>query len=214
MTVVDDVRIRLAVFAWTIAFGGCAIGTAYVSAPDRLPSKALPPLTQPLKFDVCVPDSGPRRQALGKRIETALSHAGVRADLSDGGSPVDFTVVYWKDDLSPTWSAVVSIMSLSVVPGYFVELKKLDVNLAWRDAAQAEQTEHLQYQSRMYVFIWLPLIVTADLLWVGGDGWESRKMEDGGFRQMVARLGDDIRARLGNEGVEPPVRRGEGVVCP
>jgi hypothetical protein len=153
---------------------------------------------------------------LGNRIERALSHAGVQADLSAGGAPVDFTVVYWKGDPRPTWSAVVSIVTFSVVPGYFVELKTLDVDLAWRDAAHVEQTEHLQYQARTYVVFWLPLIVAADILWAGGDPWMSRKMEDGGFKQMVARLGDDIRVHLGRAGVEPPVRvRGSGgVVCP
>ena len=63
------------------------------------------------------------------------------------------------------------------------------------------------------MFIWLPLIISMDFLWAVTDGWTSRKVDDGGFRQMVKRLGDDLRARLGREGAESPLPGGGGVSC-
>jgi hypothetical protein len=195
-----------------MGLGGCAVGTAYVSAPERLPAKTLPPLTRPITFDVCQPDAGPAREAMGKRIERALSGAGVQAHLAASDSPVDFTVVLGETDPGPGWSAIVSMLTFSVVPGYLVQLKTLDATVAWRDAQHVE-TEHLSYQARTYVVIWLPLIVSMDFLWAMADGWTSSKVDDGGFRQMVKRLGDDLRARLGRDGVESPARGGGGVSC-
>jgi hypothetical protein len=213
MRIMNGVPARMALLAWVIASGGCAIGTAYVSAPDRLPANTLPPLARPLMFDVCQPDAGPAREAIGKRVETALSQAGVRADLAAAGSPVDFTVVFGHAESGPDWIEIVSILTFSIVPGLSARLKTLNVTVAWRDAAHGERREHLRYQARTYLVTWLPLIVAADVMWIMGDGWESARAEDGGFRQMVKRLGDDIRARLGRPGVESPVPGGGGVSC-
>ena len=129
------------------------------------------------------------------------------------GSPADFTVTL-RDDMGPMWSFVVSLVTLSVVPGYAAERHTLDVNLPWRDAVQAEKTEHLQYQSRTHLFIWLPLIVAPDFILVVSDGWESPNLEDGGFKQMIERLGDDLRARLGRDGAEVPELGRRSVACP
>ena len=211
MTIMNGLPARIVLLTCAIAFGGCAVGTAFVSAPDRLPSNTLPPLTRPITFDVCR-DAGPIREALGKRIEQGLSQAGVQANLSAGGSPVDFTVVFGKTGPEPGWSAVVSLLTFSVVPGFLVQLETLDVTVAWRDAQHVE-SEHLSYQARTYGVIWLPLIVSMDFWWAVTDGWTSAKVDDGGFRPMVKRLGDDIRARLGREGVESPVSSGGGISC-
>ncbi len=206
-----------------MALASCVVGTGYVSAPPRLPSNTLPALRQTLSFDVCLApdpkldrlhDEGARRAALGERVKRSLSRAGVSAELTAApGSPADFTVML-RDDLGPMWSFVVSLVTLSVVPGYATERQTLDVDLAWLDAAQVEKTDHLQYQSRTHLIIWLPLMVSMDFILVVSDGWESPKLEDGGFRQMVERLGDDLRARLGRDGAEVPELGRRAVACP
>lgn len=214
MMIIEDARARIALLVSTIALSGCAVGTVYVSAPHRLPSKTLPPLTHPIRFDVCVsPQHGPAKEELGNRIREALSRAGVTAEHSAGGSPVDFTATV-RDDSGPMWSMVVSLLTFSVVPGYYVQRKTLDVDLAWRDAAQAGKTERLHYQSSAHAFSWLPLIVAMDFIWAVADGWVSPRVEDAGFKQMVERLGDDIRARLGGDTAAAPVRGTGGVACP
>jgi hypothetical protein len=223
MIFVQHARIRMGLLLSTVTLGGCVVGTAHVTVPDRLPSKTLPVLTQRISFDVCVaPDpklprlrlEDARRVALGDRVRKSLSRAGVSAELTAAaGSPADLTITL-RDDLGPMWSAAISLMTFSLVPGYAVQRKTLNVYLAWRDAAEGEKIEHLQYQSQMHLLIWLPLIVSPDLLLAVSDGWESSKIEDGGFNQMVERLGDDIRARLGGDGTEGPTPRKRGVSCP
>jgi hypothetical protein len=220
MTISNGARFALVVALAAMAFGGCAVGTAYVSAPPRLPSYKLPSLTRPIRFDVCVtypqfdrpPHEAARHAAVGRRVQTLLSHAGVPAELTTvAGSPVDFTVTT-SDHLGWMGSAVIAITTLSVVPGYFVERKTLDVDLAWRDEGEVERTEHLQYQARTHRFIWLPLVLSPDFVWP--NGWESRRSSDGGFKQMVERLADDIRVRRGRDDSETPIRPGGEVACP
>jgi hypothetical protein len=220
MTISNGARSALVVALAAMAFGGCAIGTTYVSAPPRLPSYTLPSLTRPIRFDVCVtypqfdrpPHEAARRATVGRRVRTLLSHAGVPAELTLlAGSPVDFTVTV-SDQLGWMGSAVISITTLAVVPGYFVERKTLDVDLAWRDEAEVAKTEHLQYQARAHRFIWLPLVLSPDFVWPGG--WESRRSSDGGFKPMVERLADDIRVRRGRDDAETPIRPSRYVACP
>ena len=209
-------RLRIAlVFLSMMTAGGCAVGTAFVSAPPRLPSQTLPELARPIRFDVCeVPESRPNRlhpnqerEAVGERMRKALRHAGVRADLTaDAGSPVDFTVSL-RDDLGSMGSAVVSFLTLSLVPGYVVQRKTLNVDIAGAP-------EHLQYQARTTLIIWLPLIVSPDIIMSMSDGLQTAKIDDGGFRQMVGRLGDDLRARLGHDGgTGLPVPQTPAVKC-
>jgi hypothetical protein len=216
------VRLRIAlVFISMVAAAGCAVGTAYVNAPSRLPPEILPELSRPIRFDVCVAPE-PRqkwqhldenRRALGDRVRIALRHAGVRADLtSDAGSPVDFTVSL-HSDFGPDGSAVLSFLTLSVVPGYLVQRKTLNVDIAARDAAQGGEARHLQYQARTTLLIWLPLIVAPDVFMSLSGGWQTPKIDDGGFREMVARLGDDLRLRLGRFGADLPPPQPPGVKC-
>jgi hypothetical protein len=212
---VYQTRLRIAlVFLSVMTAGGCAVGTAYVTAPPRLPSQTLPALAQPITFDVCVaPEPRPNRRlvdherrALGNRLRRALSHAGVRAQLTaDAGSPADFTVSL-REDLGPMGSAVLSFLTLSVVPGYVEERKTLNVDIAGAP-------EHLQYQARTTLLIWLPLIVAPDILMSLSGGWQTSKIDDGGFRQMAERLGDDLRAELGRDGTELPAPQTPGVKC-
>lgn len=207
---VHDVRLRIPFFCFlaTITVGGCAVGTAYVTAPPRVPSQSLPEMAGPVSFDVCVvPEPRQRwqhieewRRAQGDRLRIPLRHAGVRAELTgDAGSPVDFTVTL-RSDLGQMGSAMVSLFTFSVVPGYFVETKTLNVDIAGRDAAPGGPTEHLQYQARTTRLIWLPLFVAPDFIMTLTDGFQAPEVDDGGFRQMVGRLGDDIRARQGRAG--------------
>jgi hypothetical protein len=152
-----------------------------------------------------------RRAALGHRMQTLLSHAGVPAKLTAvGGSPVDFTVTYSRDDESLTLSAVLSVLTIGVVPGYSVERKTLDIDLAPIDGAHDQKTEHLRYQARTQRLLWLPLIFSPDFLWPGD--WESAKSRNGGFTQMVERLAEDIRTRRG--GPDEPIPVTVKVVCP
>jgi hypothetical protein len=215
MTTMEHSRVGMVLLASMMAFSGCAVGTAYVSVPARLTSAPLPPLIHLISFDVCrSPNSSPTREALGDRIRKSLSRAGVTADLSGGGSsPVDVTVTV-REDQGPGWSALVSLLTLSVVPGYFVERTTLDVDLAWPDAGQVGRIEHLRYQSRVHRFIWLPLIVGMDFFLAPSGVFQSSKVEDGGFEQMVERLGDDIRARLAHGTAAAPVSGAGGVLCP
>jgi hypothetical protein len=220
MTLSKRGRFPFALAIAATAFGGCAVGTAYVSAPERLPSDTLPPLTRPIRFDICgqpdpltgrpyLADAG--RAALGHRVRTLLSQAGVPAELTAArGSPVDLTITLSNHDEGPTWSAVLSVLTVAVVPGYLVERKILDVDLAWRDRADGEKTEQLRYEARTHLFFWLPLILSPDFLWPGG--WESAKSRNGGFKQMVERLADDIRVRRG--GAEAPIPVIGGLACP
>lgn len=205
-----------------LTLDGCVVGAARVSAPARLPSEALRPLTRPITFDVCVsPDVQPpsafegSRRVWGDRFRNALSRAGVPAELrSTAESPVDFTITR-RGDLDDEWSAWLSFFTLSVVPGHYVQRTTLEVNLASADAAHVRQNEHLQYQSRMAVFVWFPLIFFHPDIFAGlNGGSESAQEKDAGFEQLVGRLGDDIRARLGRAGETPPTGEGVGVVCP
>jgi hypothetical protein len=127
---------------------------------------------------------------------------------------VDFTVTL-RDDWGPMWSLGVSFVTFAVVPGYVVERKTLDVDLVWRDPAEVEETEHLQYQSRTHRFIWLPLVLSPDFIFDVTHGWQSPKDENAGFTQMVERLGDDIRARRGRDSAEAPMpEKRRRVACP
>jgi hypothetical protein len=207
----NDVRARIALLLSITALGGCAVGSAYVSAPDRLASNILPPLAYPIRFAVCNMPGHESRNELEDRVEKVLSHAGVTAVRSLGASPVDFTVTV-REHFAPGWSAVVSAMTFSIVPGYFAEQKTLDVELAWRDAGQRDEMEHLHYESRTNAVIWLPLIVSMDFFMSTGGGWASSKVEDGGLKPMIERLGDDIRVRLGRDGAARS--DGDGAVCP
>jgi hypothetical protein len=213
---------RAALAILLLELTGCVVGAARVDTPARLPSKTLPPLTRPISFDVCVshniePPSGfeEERLADGDTVRNALSRAGVRAQLtSTAGSPVDFTLTRRGIEYDGIWSLVVSGLTLSLVPGYYVEWRTVDVNLAWPDAARVRKNEHLQYRSRMTVFVWLPLVVYPDIFAGINGGWVSSKEKDAGFERMVERLGDDIRTRLGRDRETTPPSEGVGVVCP
>jgi hypothetical protein len=211
MTMQND-RSRLALTVAVMTLGGCAVGTAYVSAPDRLPSKDLAPLTRPISFDVCVA----RRAVLGHRIQGVLARAGVAAELTAvPGSPVDVTVTL-RDD-GPGWtvpSLILSAVTFSAIPGYVEERKTLSADFASPEAARVESPEHLELQSRTHYFIWLPLVISPDAFFAGPDGWISPEAEDGGFRRMVERLGDDLRARFGGDRAEAPMSRRGKVACP
>jgi hypothetical protein len=200
MTIVDDVRARVAVLLPMVLLGGCVFGTAIVSAPERLPAKTLAPLARPLQFDVCgFGADEPARKDEADRVRKALWRAGVPAELAPkAGSSVDFTVTL-GGGFEFGWTANVALVTGAILPGYAVQRTALDVDLAWRDAEQVRprQAEHLRYEARTTLVIWLPLIVVPDFILVMADGWTSPKFDDGGFRQMVARLGDDLRARMG-----------------
>jgi hypothetical protein len=215
-------RARVVFAAATMMLGGCAVGTAYVSAPERLPSESLPPLTRPISFDICMPPrmrphSGIERlrQGTGERMRKALSRAGVRAELTPvAGSPVTFTVTFGGTTEGAGSSLALSVLTYSIVPGYFAERRTLDVDLASGEGGPVEKKEHLQYQARTQLFIWLPLIVHPDVIATLGGGWESAKLKDNGFERTIGRLGDDLRARLGPQVDEPPDNGGLGVSCP
>ena len=214
---VHDVRLRIPFFCFlaTITVGGCAVGTAYVTAPPRVPSQSLPEMAGPVSFDVCVvPEPRQRwqhieewRRAQGDRLRIPLRHAGVRAELTaDVGSPVDFTVTL-RSDLGQMGSA----MDFRSSPSRWyqdISWKRETLNSGHRRARRGagEPTEHLQYQARTTLLIWLPLIVAPDFIMSLSGGFETPTIDDGGFKQMVGRLGDDIRARQG--------RAGRTVRCP
>jgi hypothetical protein len=197
---------RLALSVLMLAMNGCAVGMAHVTAPERLPPKDLPPLTHPVDFDVCISrDISPpsafesQRAAHGEEIRKVLARAGVPAELTPvAGSSVSFTLksgttYEWE------WSLFLSFLTFSLVPGYGVQLTTVDVNLSWLAADQVEKIEHLQYRSRMHVFWWLPLVVYPDFFFGISGGWESSKVTNAGYEQILERLGDDMRTRLGRE---------------
>jgi hypothetical protein len=127
---------------------------------------------------------------------------------------VDFTVSV-RDEYGSLAGAALSFLTFSLVPGYLSEQRVVDVNLAWRDA-EGEKTEHLHYESRIHLVIWFPLVLAPDFIFPGPDFAQvrSRKMENGGFKEMFERLGDDIKSRLGRSGAEYPVSGKGGVACP
>lgn len=216
-------RIGVALLLATMAAGGCAVGMAHVSAPPRLPAKALPPLYRTISFDVCPAPGELRarpqtveahRAALGDTVRRSLSRAGVAAKLAASpGLPVDLTITL-RETSAPMWSVVLSMLTYSVVPGYGVERKTLDVDLAWDHGARTEKIEHLQYQARTNLFIWLPLIVAPDVIFAVTDGRVAPKVDDGGLTPMIERLGDDIRVRVGNEVADVEATGRPSVHCP
>jgi hypothetical protein len=222
MKIDSDARVRMALLVATTALGACAVGTTSLTVPDRLPSKTLPPLTRPLRFDVCrSPDQEPerperpeqqeaQRKAAGDNYRRELAKAGVPVELTPvAGSPVDFTVTL-SDGIGNMGSFFLSFLTFSVVPGYAAERTTLGVELASHDPTPAGRPEHLRYQARTNYFIWLPLIVVPEFWFTVGDAWQSRKLDDNGFKQMVGRLGDDLRVRLVGDRAGPPPF---GVVC-
>ena len=76
-------------------------------------------------------------------------------------------------------SAVLSFLTLSVVPGYVVERKTLNVDIVGRRGA----TLHLQYQARTTLLIWLPLIVAPDIILSLSGGFESPKIATAASRK-------------------------------
>jgi hypothetical protein len=213
---------RLALSILMLAMNGCAVGMAHVTAPERLPPKDLPPLTHPVDFDVCIsrdispPSAFERtRAAKGEQIRKVLARAGVPAELTPvAGSPVSFTLKSGKT-YEWGWSLFLSFFTLSLVPGYGVDVTTVDVDLSWLDADQVEKIEHLQYRSRMHFFWWLPLVVYPNIFMSINGGWESSKVKDGGYEQILERLGDDIRTRLGRESAGPGADESPkvGVAC-
>jgi hypothetical protein len=213
---VDDVRARVVLVFALMACGGCAVGSVVVRAPERLPSKDLAPLTQPVRFDICgVSPQGSKREDEGARIRKALWRVGVPAELTPiAGSPADFTVTLGSDgEPELGWTFVASFVTGSILPGYAVKRTTLDVDLTWRDAEQVRMAEHLRYQVRTTYVVWLPLIIVPDFLWSLSGVWESPELEDNGFRQMFGRLGDDIRSRVVTEVAESDRSKGGGMVC-
>ena len=204
-----------------LASNGCMVGSAIVEAPPRSPA-ALPRLTRPISFDVCVSrDATPfsrletKRERLGEQVRSALARAGVPAQFrSSAEQPVDLTLNVDQSWNGSTWALVLSALTWSIIPGYIVERTTLDVDLALADAADGRTTEHLQYRSRKTLLIWLPLIVHLDFMMSSGGGWESERSKDAGFDQMVERLGDDLGARLGRDGETPPTSKGNHCVEP
>lgn len=210
-------RVAIALLA-TLALGGCAVGMISVGAPVRLPARTLPALEQPVRFDVCLtPDgSGPwkrDRELFGGLVAKALAHGGVQAELAAPGSPSTFTITVHEAEDQLAWSGMISFFTLSVIPGYMVERRSLEVNLAWHDAAQGERRDHLAYEVRTRSFVWAPLIVHPDFVLSMGGSWVSARYEDAGFEATFRRLADDLRDRLGREGRAPPPDGG-GVSCP
>jgi hypothetical protein len=201
-----------------LATNGCAVvKIGEMNAPPRLPAEILPPLTSPVVFDVCLefnvePPSAIERQRLERAddVQAALARAGVPAELtSTAGAPADFTVTYGASHTQGGWSMVLSFLTLSIVPGYFVESGGLYVDLVWVDG-DVEKREHFRYVTHTTFYIWLPLLLFHPDLVGGNGGWSSDRMNDRGFEQSVARIGDDVRARLGRDGA----RSTAGVACP
>jgi hypothetical protein len=211
-------RVPVFTLAATMMLGGCMVGTEYVKAPERLPSKDLPELVHPVTFDVCIsPDIRPlsaferERRKVGDRIQKQLVSAGVPAELTPvAGSPVTFTVTSSGSYEGPAWSFWLSFFTLSVVPGYFAQHTTLDVNFGQRDAAE---NEHLLIGFRSQLFIWLPLLVHPDVFAGLNGGWESSKKHDDAFDRTVERLGDELRLRLGRDGGASRPNEGRAV-CP
>jgi hypothetical protein len=201
-----------------LATNGCAVAKiAEWDVPPRLPAEILPPLRSPVVFDVCREFNVEPRSAIeterlerADNVQAALARAGVPAELtSTPGAPADFTITYGGEHTESGWSMLLSIFTLSVVPGYVVERRGLYVDLAWVDGG-VEKREHFRYVSHVTYYIWLPLLLFhPDLLGMNG-GWMSDRMKDGGFEQSVGRIGDDVRARLGRDGARSPA----GVACP
>lgn len=210
-----------------LASGCLVIGVAQVKAPERLPQEGLPPLSQPVSFDVCIParswptqDTPAQRESsrrrLGDRIAGALARASVVAELtSTPGRPVRFTVTE-REETDHEWSMVLSGVTFSLLPGYMVERRTLDVELSRLDSSQPGKTgmtEHLRYGSATRAYFWAPLIVYPDFIWSPVAGWSSSRYEDGGFERTIARLADDLRDRLGRGGPEASPSELVGVAC-
>lgn len=214
---------RTGMLAPVILLSGCAVGIVSVRTPERLPAESLPPLTRRVSFDVCIPPGrGPltpaqiehERKTQGDRIHAALSRAGVEAELtSSPGSPARFTVTE-RVQHEHVWSGLLSFFTLSVIPGYVVDRRTLDVDLALGNPAQAGTREHLEYETRASTFIWVPLIVYPDVFVGINGGWVSAKGKDAGFEGTVQRLADDLRHRLGRGEPDSPWSEVDGVVCP
>ncbi len=209
--------------ATLLALSGCAVGVVSIRTPERLPPEGLPALTRPLRFDVCLRLEGWEpstteflrhgRLPLGDALRTALARAGVEAELvSIPGSAAHFTVAQPAPSYEHGWSMMLSMFTLSVVPGYAVERHPLHVNIASTDASRAGRPEHVEYETTVSHFVWVPLIVHPDYVASINGAWQSARYEEGGFERMVQRLADDLRARFGRAGAV--WNEADGVTCP
>lgn len=215
---------RLALVVPMLALGGCAVGFVRVSTPERLPADSVPPLAQTLSFDVCVPPRSPpatapqidrERKALAGRVREALSRAGVDAELVEPpGTPARFTVTQPLVEGRHAWSLLASLLSASAIPGYGMERRALEVDVAGRDPARGDRPERLRYEARVRYFSWLPFVVHPDFFASVNGGWLSAEAKDAGFDGTVARLADDLRVRHGGAGTEAPPGDAAGVTCP
>lgn len=211
---------------------GCAVGILSIRAPERLPADGLPPLTQRVSFDVCVPirtTSAPtpdqvdyvrdRRRDLAKRIREVLSRGGVEADLvSTPGIPARLTITEGDWEFERAWGSLLSALTLSIIPGYSVGRQRVEVDVVLDGSGRADGQEHLEYLAWRRDFVWAPLIFHPDYVTpINGDGgWESARARTASarmFEAIVLRLADDLRARLGHRPSDPPWTGENGVVC-
>jgi hypothetical protein len=219
-----------AAVAAVLALNGCGVGIVSVRAPERLPAEGLPPLTRRVSFDVCLSGtvaatqtgSGSREDRAALIIQ-ALSRAGVQADLvSVPGEPADFTVTLRGAEERYWWSAVLSMCTFSIIPGYLTTRYNVEVDMALRNPGKGGGREHLVYEKGVDYFNWAPIIVHPDyfafFLGVGGESARSRQItenaETAGFEETIQRLADDLRIRIGGEGPGPPSTAVVGVTCP
>ncbi len=208
---------RAAMAASMVLLSGCIISTASVRAPAPPPPESLEPLGRSVTFDVCPPPRRGRpaggeleRRESAYRIARALDRAGIEASLVPSpGSPARFTVTELEES-KHDWSMVLSLLTFSIVPGYFAERDTLDVNIA----SPTNGVEHLRYQRQVSYYAWAPLIVHPDYIGTVVAAWMSAEAEDGGAENMMRRFAADVRDRLALDDPAVPWSEANGVACP
>jgi hypothetical protein len=222
---------RAGVLALVMLQGGCAVGIVSVRTPERPTVEGPSALSERVSFDACIQMDSPlllppldadkirdaRRKRLAARVRSGLSLMGIEAELvAQAGSPARFTItedVKWKHD----WTVRLSMLTFSVLPGYAEEVHRLQVSLSEPDSREAGRIAHLQYESAVRNFIWLPLIVHPDFIGSMNGAWESAKAKNASevaFSGMIQRLADDLRVSLGRDGALSSWSEEDGVACP
>ncbi len=208
---------RAGTVASLVLLCGCIISTASVRAPAPPSAESLQPLGRTVTFDVCPPRRGRAaatelgRREPAYRIARALERVGIEASLvPTPGSPARFTVTELEES-KHDWSMVLSLLTFSIVPGYFVERDTLDVDIA--SPAAPNVVEHLRYQRQVSYFAWAPLIVHPDYVGTVVAAWMSAEAEDGGAENMMLRFAADLRDRVALDGPDVAWSEAYGVAC-
>jgi hypothetical protein len=183
-------KIKLS-FVWLIlltnGLTGCAVGIITVNAPETSVQQNPIFIDRDVYFDVCVPSDQDTalERAHTKWIWTSTIKEvlqrdfGVRAHEEAPATDkpyFHFLVTPIKDKHKTglnNLSFTISLLSFSVIPGYAVDQRKIDIQFATMDWDGAIIQDNYTYEYQIRYFLWLPLIFYPDILMGINGGYEN-----------------------------------------